>query len=76
MDVYDPWVDAAEAKDEYDLTMTADLKNNHYDAVIIAVAHEQFIELGAKGIRALCKENAIIFDIKYVLDAADVDGRL
>jgi len=76
VDIYDPWIDAAEAKDEYNLTMMPELKNNHYDAVIIAVAHEQFIELGAQGIRALCKENAIIFDIKYVLDAADVDGRL
>ena len=76
VDVYDPWVDIEEAKLEYDLSLVTKLKENHYDAVIIAVAHDQFKELGAKGIRELCKDTAVIFDIKYVLDAKEVDGRL
>ena len=76
VDIYDPWVNIEEAKEEYGLTMTTDLKQNHYDAVIIAVAHEEFVTLGADGIRNLCKDNAVIYDIKYVLDSKDVDGRL
>ena len=76
VDIYDPWINIEEAKEEYGLTMTTELKQNHYDAVIIAVAHEEFVTLGADGIRNLCKDNAVIYDIKYVLDAKDVDGRL
>jgi len=76
VDIYDPWINIEEAKAEYNLTMTTELKQNHYDAVIIAVAHEEFVSLGGTGIRNLCKDNSVIFDIKYVLDSADVDGRL
>jgi len=76
VDIYDPWINNEEAKEEYGLTMATELKQNHYDAVIIAVAHEEFVALGAKGIRNLCKSNAVIYDIKYVLDSKDVDGRL
>jgi len=76
VDIYDPWINNEEAKEEYNLTMTTELKQNHYDAVIIAVAHEEFVSLGAEGIRGLCKSNAVIYDIKYVLDSKDVDGRL
>lgn len=76
VDIYDPWINIEEAKKEYNLTMTTELKQNHYDAVIIAVAHEEFVSLGAEGIRGLCKSNAVIYDIKYVLDSKDVDGRL
>jgi len=76
IDIYDPWIDTVDAEHEYGLTLKPELKDNFYDAVIIAVAHNEFKTLGAKGIRALCKDNAVIFDIKYILDAADVDGRL
>lgn len=76
IDIYDPWVSADEAKQEYGLTIKDKLTNNNYDTVIIAVAHDEFKELGAKGIRDLCKDKSVIFDIKYILDAKDVDGRL
>ncbi|MCK4709868.1 MAG: Vi polysaccharide biosynthesis UDP-N-acetylglucosamine C-6 dehydrogenase TviB, partial [Gammaproteobacteria bacterium] len=76
IDIYDPWVNADEAKKEYGLTLKAKLTNNYYDAVIGAVAHNEFKEFGAKGIRDLCKDTSVIFDIKYILDATAVDGRL
>ena len=47
-----------------------------YDAIIIAVSHMQFKELGAEGIHALGKDNHVVYDIKYILSADDVDGRL
>jgi len=47
-----------------------------YDAMVLAVAHHQFQELGAKGIRAFGKENSVLYDVKQVLAAGEVDGRL
>ncbi|MGB5166289.1 MAG: UDP binding domain-containing protein, partial [Woeseiaceae bacterium] len=76
VDVCDPWVDAAEARDEYGLELVADPEKGGYDAVIVAVAHDQFRKLGASGIKAFCKQNSVLYDIKYVLPAADVDERL
>ena len=76
VDVWDPWVDAAEAKEEYGLELVADPEHGAYDVVIIAVAHDQFKALGAKGIKAFCKTNSVLYDIKYVLPADEVDERL
>ena len=76
VDVHDPWVDADEARHEYGLTMTGDLDSASYDAVIVAVGHEQFRRLGAEGIRAFGKPQSIVYDVKYVLPRASVDGRL
>ncbi len=76
VDVHDPWVDAAEATDEYGLDLVADPEQGAYDAVIIAVAHDQFRALGAEGIRAFCKDRSVLYDIKYVLPSDAVDDRL
>ncbi len=76
VDVHDPWVDAEEAKDEYGLDIIAAPEQGAYDAVIIGVAHEQFKALGAEGIRALCKDTSVLYDIKYVLPSDAVDDRL
>jgi UDP-N-acetyl-D-galactosamine dehydrogenase len=76
VDVHDPWINAAEAEHEYALTPLADPQHGDYDAVIIAVGHRQFVALGAGGIRAFCKPQSVIYDVKYVLPRADVDGRL
>ncbi|MFZ2236417.1 MAG: Vi polysaccharide biosynthesis UDP-N-acetylglucosamine C-6 dehydrogenase TviB [Dokdonella sp.] len=76
VEVYDPWVSAAEAKREYDLDLVPDLKNGHYDAIVLAVSHHQFIEMGAEKIRALGKPEAILFDVKQALPRASVDDRL
>lgn len=76
VDVYDPWVDAQEAQHEYGLTPIKEPKAGHYDAVILAVSHHQFLTMGAAKIRAFGKPDAILFDVKYVLPIDQVDGRL
>jgi len=76
VDVHDPLVDAENALDEYNIEMLAEPQPDMYDAVIIAVAHDQFRDSGAAGLRALCKADGILYDVKYLLPAAEVDGRL
>lgn len=76
VDVYDPWIDPVEAEHEYGITPIAQLENGRYDAIVIAVAHEQFVEMGIDRIRALGKPNSIVFDVKYLFPADAVDGRL
>ncbi|MDX1252542.1 MAG: Vi polysaccharide biosynthesis UDP-N-acetylglucosamine C-6 dehydrogenase TviB [Gammaproteobacteria bacterium] len=76
VDVYDPWINPAEAEHEYGITPVATLEPGKYDAIILAVAHHQFREMGAEKIRALGKPHAILFDVKYILPADQVDGRL
>ena len=76
VDVYDPWVDAEQAKAEYELEMIDEPKTSAYDAVILAVAHRQFKELGAEKIHSYGRESHVLYDIKHLLAAADVDGRL
>ena len=76
VDVYDPWVDPQEARHEYGIDPVSELKSGHYDAIILAVGHRQFREMGVEGIRAAGKPNAVLFDVKYLLPAGSVDGRL
>ena len=76
VDVHDPWVDAAEAKREYDLDLVATPQAGAYDAIVVAVGHREFAALGAAGLRALGKPDAVLYDVKYVLPKVDVDGRL
>lgn len=77
VDIYDPWASPAEAQHEYGLECLNELPpDSTYDAVIVAVAHKQFIELGPDKIRALLQPGGVIFDVKGVLPVAAVDGRL
>ncbi|NAR19385.1 Vi polysaccharide biosynthesis UDP-N-acetylglucosamine C-6 dehydrogenase TviB [Acinetobacter haemolyticus] len=76
VDVYDPWVDCAEAEHEYGITPIQSVEQNTYDAVILAVAHDQFKEMSAAAIRALGKNNHVLYDLKYVLSQAESDIRL
>lgn len=76
VDVHDPWVDQAEAKSEYGLDLIAAPEQGAYDAVIVAVAHDEFRALGVDGIQAFRKDTSVLYDIKYVLPADAVDGRL
>lgn len=76
VDVYDPWVDPDEAVHEYGLTPVAKLEEGKYDAVILAVAHNQFKAMGAEGIRKLGKSQHVLYDLKYVLSPAESDLRL
>jgi len=76
VDVCDPWIDADEAKYEYGIELVNEPEKGAYDVVVIAVAHDQFRELGEQGIRNFGKETSILYDIKYVLPPDAVDDRL
>jgi UDP-N-acetyl-D-galactosamine dehydrogenase len=76
VDVHDPWVDATEARHEYGLDLVAAPAPGAYDAVVLAVGHRQFAALGAEGVRALCKPQAVVYDVKGLLPREAVDGRL
>jgi UDP-N-acetyl-D-galactosamine dehydrogenase len=76
VDIYDPWVDPDEAERELGVRPIAEPRAGQYDAVILAVAHDQFRQMGADAIRALARSESVIFDIKYLLPADVVDGRL
>ena len=76
VEVYDPWVNAEDAKHEYGLDLLAELANGHYDAIVLAVSHRQFVDMGAMRIRALGKPGCILFDVKQVLPRDAVDDRL
>jgi UDP-N-acetyl-D-galactosamine dehydrogenase len=76
VDIYDPWANPAECRHEYGLRTVRELKSGRYDVAIVAVAHRQFRELGARGVRRLCKKNHVVYDIKHVFPAAATDGRL
>jgi UDP-N-acetyl-D-galactosamine dehydrogenase len=76
VDVLDPWVNPAEAEREYGVTLIAEPKEAHYDAIIMAVAHYQFVELPFDRIRKYGKENVVIYDVKGILPRDLVDGCL
>lgn len=76
VDIYDPWVSAEEAKTELGYDLIESPANEHYDAVIIAVAHQQFKTLGIHNIRKMTRDNGVVFDIKYLFPEDSVDGRL
>jgi UDP-N-acetyl-D-galactosamine dehydrogenase len=73
IDVYDPWVNEEEAKQEYNIELVTNLNTDYYDAIVVAVAHQQFYEMD---ITALTKEKSVIYDVKSVLPNSVVDGRL
>jgi len=75
-DVYDPWVDAGDAKSEYGIELIAEPEKGAYDVVVVAVAHRQFQQLGAEGVKAFGKEGALVYDIKYLLSAEGSHDRL
>jgi UDP-N-acetyl-D-glucosamine/UDP-N-acetyl-D-galactosamine dehydrogenase len=76
VDVHDPWVAPAHARHEYGIDPVAAPADGAYDAIILAVAHREFVALGADGVRALGKPGAVLFDVKRALPRAAVDGCL
>ncbi|ADE13749.1 nucleotide sugar dehydrogenase [Nitrosococcus halophilus Nc 4] len=76
VDIYDPWADAKEALKEYGITLVTSLNKGYYDAIVVTVAHQQFAEFSAEGIRALGKPGSILYDVKHLLPKETVDGRL
>ncbi|TEU26825.1 Vi polysaccharide biosynthesis UDP-N-acetylglucosamine C-6 dehydrogenase TviB [Alkanindiges illinoisensis] len=76
LNIYDPWVDPKEVEHEYGLTPITQLQNNHYDAVILAVAHDEFKNMSVEDFRVLAKENYVLYDLKYILKVQESDLRL
>jgi UDP-N-acetyl-D-galactosamine dehydrogenase len=76
VDVYDPWVDADEAVAEYGIKPVQTPAAHAYDGIILAVAHHQFVDMGVAAIRALGKDQHVLYDLKYVLSADQADLRL
>lgn len=76
VDVWDPWVNPTEARHEYGIDPIATPENGAYDAIILAVSHRQFIELGIEKIRGLGVSHGVLFDVKYLFPADQTDGRL
>ena len=76
VDVYDPWADKDEAFNEYNIRLIDIPLEGRYDAIILAVAHNNFKELSPEQIKVFGKDNHVLYDLKYLLDASEVDGRL
>lgn len=74
--IFDPWVSKTKIKKEYNITLLNSLEKNNFDAIIIAVAHSQFKNMGIKAIRKLGKKNSLIYDLKYVFKLNQTDLRL
>ncbi len=76
VDVWDPWVSAAEARAEYGIKLVRKPARGAYDAIILAVGHRQFQSMTPAEIRRLARRKHVIYDIKYLLDRGQSDGRL
>jgi UDP-N-acetyl-D-galactosamine dehydrogenase len=77
VDIHDPWADSAEAAEEYGIQLLDSLpQDGRYAAIVVAVGHRQFLEMGAEGIKALGEPDAVIFDVKGILPAGGADARL
>ena len=77
VDVYDPWIDLAEARQEYGLHCLPELPEpGQYAAIVLAVGHRQFVQLGQAGIQALGQSGAVLFDVKGILPEGVADARL
>jgi UDP-N-acetyl-D-galactosamine dehydrogenase len=76
VDVYDPWVDAAAAHHEYGLRLIKAPKPASYDAIVLAVGHDEFKAMGARKIRRWARKANVLYDVKYLFAADQTDGRL
>ncbi|PMM56255.1 Vi polysaccharide biosynthesis UDP-N-acetylglucosamine C-6 dehydrogenase TviB [Vibrio lentus] len=76
VDIVDPWCSNVEAQHEYGLTLSEEPQQGDYDAIIMAVSHDEFKAMGVEKIRAFGKPEHVLYDLKYVLDKESVDMRL
>jgi UDP-N-acetyl-D-galactosamine dehydrogenase len=76
VDVYDPWIDRDEAEHEYGIRPVKTIRDGAYDAAVLAVGHKEFRDRGIGSVRKACKKKHIVYDIKYIFPADQVDGRL
>jgi UDP-N-acetyl-D-galactosamine dehydrogenase len=76
VDIYDPWINSEEAMHEYTVQTISELSEQKYDGIILAVAHQQFKEMGNEKIRSLGQSNHVLYDLKYIFSADQSDLRL
>ena len=76
VDVFDPEANHQDVMDEYGIELQNNLKENYYDAVVVAVAHKDIKKMSINDLRSICKNNCVIYDIKSIFKKEDVDGRL
>jgi len=76
VDVCDPWVSAADARREYGVKMVSRPRAGTYDAIVLAVPHRAFLEMGIRRIRRLGRRGHVIYDVKYLFGRRETDGRL
>jgi len=77
--VLDPWADPGEVKHEYGISLVTShqqLASDQYDAIVLAVAHNEFREMSEAELKELCADSCVIFDIKNVFSRSLVDARL
>ncbi|MZR13835.1 Vi polysaccharide biosynthesis UDP-N-acetylglucosamine C-6 dehydrogenase TviB [Maritimibacter sp. DP07] len=76
VDVFDPWADPAEAQEEYGLELVAAPETGAYDGIVLAVAHDEFREMGREKIRKLGREAHVLYDLKHLFPDHDVELQL
>lgn len=76
VDVYDPWASAEQAAAEYDICLVNHPDTGTYSGILLAVAHDQFVELGSDSIRQFGTPGHVLYDLKYILEADASDLRL
>jgi len=76
IEVYDPWADKEEAERLYGVTMIENLPVNHYDGVVLAVAHKEFSDLEPENFKNICRRLSVIYDVKHALPTNVADGCL
>lgn len=76
VDTFDPWVDLRPEKSGHHFNCFEKILKNQYDGIILAVAHDQFIQLNIKDIKSLCKHKHVIYDLKYIFKKSEVEVRL
>jgi len=76
VDVHDPWVEPEEATHEYGITPVAEVRSGSYDAIVLAVAHDEFRRMGIEAVHAFGKPSHVLYDVKHLFSSAEVDGRL
>lgn len=76
IDIYDPWVDSREVEYEYNLTPISFLEKGKYNAIVIAVAHDEFREMSLDSYIDLCKDKYVVYDLKYMFPVNSATIRL
>lgn len=76
IDLYDPWADSEEVRREYGLSLLRSVEESEYDAIVLAVAHDEFKEMGIRKIKSFGKESLVIYDLKQLFNEDETDLRL